>query len=306
MYARQGSTVLEFFGFTLVVLVLLWLLLIVLVAGSDSDSKSSQYLPRERWEPNNVRKTNSHPDRLVQPAKISPTDPIAAANQNTDYSLPQLESFTDLYPSNMETPFRGNSFDVEGIANQRRDLEPGQDFGNRSVPPLSPRPDLIGGSAVKAGLPTVDAKLPLATPVPSWAPSPNPPTKLVNMPTSPMRPYQRPTHQSTSLPTNTPEEPRKTPVVQPVTSPVSVSSTAIPPMVEFHYITLISNVRSIMERGILSYRLAQQYTPASVAMHEVQVIRDRKPMRGGRTIHEYANVYLNARNPHDVQEKGPS
>jgi hypothetical protein len=67
---------------------------------------------------------------------------------------------------------------------------------------------------------------------------------------------------------------------------------------ELHFITHVDNVPSILEHGILSNhgvaRLGVRHT--SVAMAEVQS-RRRKQVPGGRLLHDYANLYLNARNP---------
>lgn len=68
---------------------------------------------------------------------------------------------------------------------------------------------------------------------------------------------------------------------------------------ELHYITPISNVASILTKGILSHNLATKVSHQSVAMQEVQEIRMNKLVQGtnGLTIHDYANVYICARNP---------
>jgi hypothetical protein len=66
---------------------------------------------------------------------------------------------------------------------------------------------------------------------------------------------------------------------------------------ELHYITPVANLRSIMERGILSQRNAAPLNPASVADQDVQDIRDDKAVPGGLNLHQYVNLYLDARNP---------
>jgi hypothetical protein len=72
---------------------------------------------------------------------------------------------------------------------------------------------------------------------------------------------------------------------------------------ELHYITPITNVPSILKYGIQSNRRAEVgrkkglIEPASVAMDEVQSLRDKIKVPGGRPLHEYANLYLCARNP---------
>jgi hypothetical protein len=65
---------------------------------------------------------------------------------------------------------------------------------------------------------------------------------------------------------------------------------------ELHYITLITNVPSIMANGILSYELAQKMAHESCASNEVQERRANVVIPGGGALHEYANVYINARN----------
>jgi hypothetical protein len=68
---------------------------------------------------------------------------------------------------------------------------------------------------------------------------------------------------------------------------------------ELHYITPIVNVASILSRGILSHQLADKVPHESVAMQEVQDRRTNKivPGTGNRRLHDYANIYICARNP---------
>ncbi|WP_422449199.1 DUF4433 domain-containing protein [Thermoanaerobacterium sp. DL9XJH110] len=66
---------------------------------------------------------------------------------------------------------------------------------------------------------------------------------------------------------------------------------------EFHYITHINNLKSICEKGILSYNLANKFDHTSIAMQEVQNRRENKQVPGGRSLHEYVNLYFCARNP---------
>lgn len=68
-------------------------------------------------------------------------------------------------------------------------------------------------------------------------------------------------------------------------------------VVELHYITPIANLPSIMERGILSLVIAEPLEPESVADPDVQDIRDGKHVPNGRPLHEYVNLYFDARNP---------
>lgn len=66
---------------------------------------------------------------------------------------------------------------------------------------------------------------------------------------------------------------------------------------EFHYITAIANLPSILEQGILSHRRASQLEHASIAMPEIQQRRERRVVPGGQPLHEYVNLYFHARNP---------
>ena len=66
---------------------------------------------------------------------------------------------------------------------------------------------------------------------------------------------------------------------------------------ELHYITPIANLDSILQHGILSKRRAERMNPKSIAMEEVQEIRENKKVPGARPLHEYVNLYFCARNP---------
>lgn len=66
---------------------------------------------------------------------------------------------------------------------------------------------------------------------------------------------------------------------------------------ELHYITAIANVPSMLQHGILSHKLADELVHDSVAMPEIQERRENKRVPGGRMLHEYANMYLDAHNP---------
>jgi ssDNA thymidine ADP-ribosyltransferase, DarT len=66
---------------------------------------------------------------------------------------------------------------------------------------------------------------------------------------------------------------------------------------ELHYITPLENLASICLRGILSHRRAQTVRHTSVAMEDIQDRRSRKTVPGGRSLHEYVNLYFHARNP---------
>ena len=65
---------------------------------------------------------------------------------------------------------------------------------------------------------------------------------------------------------------------------------------ELHYITPIRNIESILNRGILSNRLAAELPHESIAMTEIQHKREKKIVPGGRPLHDYVNLYFNARN----------
>ena len=68
-------------------------------------------------------------------------------------------------------------------------------------------------------------------------------------------------------------------------------------LAELHFITPIANVASILELGILSERRAQKVDHVSVALAGVQEKRSRIRVPEGRPLHEYANLYICARNP---------
>lgn len=68
-------------------------------------------------------------------------------------------------------------------------------------------------------------------------------------------------------------------------------------LVEFHYITDISNLRSILELGLLSNTLAAKFPHHSVAAVDVQKRRSTKIVPGGMPLHNYVNLYFHARNP---------
>lgn len=66
---------------------------------------------------------------------------------------------------------------------------------------------------------------------------------------------------------------------------------------ELHYITPIGNVPSILSRGILSHRLAAKVRHESVAMQNIQDRRAKVRLPTGRPLHDFANLYICARNP---------
>jgi hypothetical protein len=59
----------------------------------------------------------------------------------------------------------------------------------------------------------------------------------------------------------------------------------------------IANVPSVLRHGILSYERAARLQHASVAMQPVQDRRDQTRVPQGLRLHQYANLYFDARNP---------
>lgn len=66
---------------------------------------------------------------------------------------------------------------------------------------------------------------------------------------------------------------------------------------DLHCIMPIANVPSVMVHGILSHERAAKLDHRSVAMTEIQDRRDHVHVPGGLRLHQYANLYFNARNP---------
>jgi len=66
---------------------------------------------------------------------------------------------------------------------------------------------------------------------------------------------------------------------------------------ELHFITPIINLGSILKLGILSHNRAKQIEHKSVAMQEIQDLRENVVVPGGKPLHDYVNLYLCARNP---------
>lgn len=66
---------------------------------------------------------------------------------------------------------------------------------------------------------------------------------------------------------------------------------------EFHNITPIENIPSILEHGILSNHRSSGLPHSTVALEEVQEKRRAVRVPNGFLLHEYANVYFHARNP---------
>lgn len=65
----------------------------------------------------------------------------------------------------------------------------------------------------------------------------------------------------------------------------------------FYNIMPIKNIPSVLQYGILSYEHATNMPHHSVAMSEIQSRRDDVCIPNGMRLHEYANVYFDARNP---------
>jgi hypothetical protein len=68
-------------------------------------------------------------------------------------------------------------------------------------------------------------------------------------------------------------------------------------IVELHFITLIENVPSIVNHGILSYRESRRLKASSVANPVIQDRRQNKSVPNAGPLHSYANLYFHARNP---------
>ncbi len=66
---------------------------------------------------------------------------------------------------------------------------------------------------------------------------------------------------------------------------------------ELHCIMPIENVGSVLEYGILCHEGAGKLKHSSVAMDEIQNKRDGVQIPGGLKLHQYANLYFDARNP---------
>jgi len=68
-------------------------------------------------------------------------------------------------------------------------------------------------------------------------------------------------------------------------------------LTELHYITPIGNVSSILNLGILSHNRACRVEHESVSMDEIQGLRAKVTVPGGKKLHDYVNLYICARNP---------
>jgi hypothetical protein len=63
-----------------------------------------------------------------------------------------------------------------------------------------------------------------------------------------------------------------------------------------HYITPMTNLASIMEHGILSHKRAAVLNSHSIADEAVQDRRADKRVPGGLMLHDYVNMFFDARN----------
>lgn len=66
---------------------------------------------------------------------------------------------------------------------------------------------------------------------------------------------------------------------------------------ELHYIAPLANLPSLLDRGILSHRRSRDVPHRSVARREIQDVRAKVMIPAGRPLHEYVNLYFDARNP---------
>ena len=62
-------------------------------------------------------------------------------------------------------------------------------------------------------------------------------------------------------------------------------------------IQAIDNIPSIIQRGLLSNEKAEKIKHTSIAMQEVQNLRDKVIIPNGMALHKYANVYFDSKNP---------
>jgi ssDNA thymidine ADP-ribosyltransferase, DarT len=65
---------------------------------------------------------------------------------------------------------------------------------------------------------------------------------------------------------------------------------------ELHYLAPIGNVRSIVERGLLSHNRVSPIPHRDISMQDIQDTRAKKRVPGGLLLHDYVNLYLNGRN----------
>lgn len=66
---------------------------------------------------------------------------------------------------------------------------------------------------------------------------------------------------------------------------------------EVYNIMPINNINKVLQHGILCYNKAISLHPESIASFEIQQLRSIKSVPNGHALHEYANLYFDARNP---------
>ena len=59
----------------------------------------------------------------------------------------------------------------------------------------------------------------------------------------------------------------------------------------------IVNIQSVLTHGILSHEACSKLSHADVSLADVQDKRDKKQVPGGLMLHQYSNLYFDARNP---------
>lgn len=75
-------------------------------------------------------------------------------------------------------------------------------------------------------------------------------------------------------------------------------------IVELYNIMPIANIASVLEHGIVSHSVAADLEHTDVSMADVQDKRDTVRVPGGLKLHEYANLYFDARNPMMSRRRG--
>lgn len=68
---------------------------------------------------------------------------------------------------------------------------------------------------------------------------------------------------------------------------------------ELYYITHISNIHSILKRGILSHRLVQEQDVSFTPIYDTQIVGNRRERTApnGQSLWDFANLYFQPRNP---------
>lgn len=66
---------------------------------------------------------------------------------------------------------------------------------------------------------------------------------------------------------------------------------------ELHSIMPIANIPSVMQHGILCHEAASRLTHHDVSMQPIQDRSDKVQVPQGLKLHQYANLYFDARNP---------